>query len=93
MASQEDLIHLVRHRAQYFLDTKGVTSVGVGYYVDRQTGEETEELCIQYTVEKKVPDVDLEEGALPDFRRLSRMMKGNRCASRYSRRVTNPTLF
>ena len=60
MARQEDLIHLVRHRAQYFLDTKGVTSVGVGYYVDRQTGEETEELCIQYTVEKKVPDADLE---------------------------------
>ena len=67
MASQAELIQLVRRKAQHFLGTNGVTSVGVGYYVDKQTGQETEELCIQYTVEKKVSTECLEEEGLTEL--------------------------
>ena len=51
---QAELIQLVRRKAQRFLDTKGVTSVGVGYRIDKETGDHTNELCIQFTVEEKV---------------------------------------
>ena len=61
MANQSDLVQLVRRKAQQFLGTKGVTSVGVGYY------KETDELCIQYTVEKKVPTESLKEEGLTEL--------------------------
>ena len=59
-----DIIKLVRRKAQHFLDTKGVTSVGVGYYVNKETGKETKELCIQFTVEEKAGIENLEEKGL-----------------------------
>ena len=63
-ATEADLIKLVRRKAQHFLDTKGVTSVGVGYRVNKETGEETDELCIQFTVEEKAGIESLEEKGL-----------------------------
>ena len=67
--TEQELIKLVRRRAQRYLKTKGVTSVGVGYRIDKKTGKETNELCIQFTVEEKVePDSLAENGLekLPD---------------------------
>ena len=65
-----ELVKLLRRKAQHFLHSKGVTSVGVGYQVDKETGKETGELCIQFTVRQKVGLESLEaEGLkpLPDF--------------------------
>ena len=62
--TEADLVQLVRREAQRFLRTKGVTSVGVGYCVDKKTGNETSELCIQFTVEEKTGIESLEEKGL-----------------------------
>jgi len=55
---EEFLCQAVRDRASKYLNIPGVTSVGVGRRVVRneKTGEEEEadELCIQFTVEKKM---------------------------------------
>ena len=58
--TEADLIKLVRLKAQHYLDTKGVTSVGVGYRINKETGEETDELCVQFTVEEKASIESLE---------------------------------
>ncbi len=61
---EEGLTKLLRRQAQRFLDKPGVTSVGVGYRVT--DGKESDELCIQFTVEKKVALESLEtEGLEP----------------------------
>ena len=61
---EEGLTKLLRRQAQRFLDKPGITSVGVGYRVT--DGKESDELCIQFTVEKKVALESLEtEGLEP----------------------------
>ena len=59
---EEQLTRLLRRKAQRFLDNPGVVSVGVGYRV--QSGEATDELCIQFTVEKKLSPESLEQNGL-----------------------------
>jgi len=50
--SEEELIQLVRRKAQRYVSLPNVTSVGVG---DRlRAGERTDELTIQFTVRKKL---------------------------------------
>ena len=49
--TERDVVKLLREKAQRYLDSPGVTSVGVGYRVDGE--KETDELCIQFTVERK----------------------------------------
>ena len=55
--TEQDFVALVRKKAQRYLKTPGVTSVGVGYRERRNpdTGEieTTDELCVQFTVAKK----------------------------------------
>ena len=67
---EEFLCQAVRERATKYLTIPGVTSVGVGRRLVRndKTGEEeeTDELCIQFTVEKKLsPDVLAAEQITP----------------------------
>ena len=62
---QQALVELVRQKAQRYLKTPGVTSVGVGYRqrFNEETGqfEATEELCIQFTVAQKLTLEALQE--------------------------------
>ncbi len=50
--TEQELIRLLRKKAQPLLRTPGVTSVGVGYKI--KNGQRTDQLCIQYTVEEKL---------------------------------------
>ena len=50
--SERELVDLLRRKAQGYLRLPGVTSVGVGRKM--QNGEYTDELCIQFTVERKL---------------------------------------
>lgn len=60
---REDLyIRAVREHAKSFLRLPGITSVGVGYRI--QGGERTKELCIQYTVEEKKIEKDVNRSQL-----------------------------
>ena len=58
------LIALVRQKAQHYLKTPGVTSVGVGYRLQKNENngqvETTNELCIQFTVAMKLTRESLE---------------------------------
>ena len=55
--TEQDFVALVRHKAYRYLNSPGVTSVGVGYRQRRnektQEIEVTDELCIQFTVFQK----------------------------------------
>jgi endonuclease G len=60
--SEEELIELVRRKAQAYLRLSNVTSVGVGY---KQTGGAyTDELSVQFTVQKKLALETLEAESL-----------------------------
>ena len=67
--SERDYIALVRQKAHRHLRMPGVTSVGVGHRRIRneETGvyEETDELCIQFTVAKKLAPEILETDGIP----------------------------
>ena len=56
--SEADYIALIRQKANRYLDTPGVTSVGVGYRekstTEGQRQKATRELCIQFTVAQKL---------------------------------------
>jgi endonuclease G len=56
--SMEKLREVVQHRAEGFLQDKNITSIGIGY--KESEGKRTNELAIQFTVRKKVPDTQLE---------------------------------
>ncbi len=51
---ERKLILLLRNQAMPYLDKKNVTSVGVGYKYIEKENRYTDELCIQFTVGKKV---------------------------------------
>lgn len=51
--SEQELIDLVRRRAQAYVQLPNVTSVGVGRRLDTE-GRPTGELCIQFTVGRKL---------------------------------------
>lgn len=50
--SEEQMIAVLRRKAQKYLSTPGVTSVGVGHKI--KDGKKTDELCIQFTVAQKL---------------------------------------
>ena len=90
--SEQDLIQLVRRKAQRYLDTTGVTSVGVGYRIDRSTGMETDELCIQFTVEEKVALESLEEKGLEQLPKYFDDNHGSRVPVQVTERTYEPTV-
>lgn len=49
---EQELIQLVRQKAQAYLKLPNITSVGVGYRI--RDGKETDELAIQFTVARKL---------------------------------------
>ena len=65
---ERTLIALVRRKAQRYLKTPGVTSVGVGYRQKRneETGEieTTDDLCIQFTVAQKLTLESLQDKSI-----------------------------
>ena len=67
--SEQDLVGLARKKAQRYLNTEGVTSVGVGFRQKRneKTGqnEVTKELCIQFTVAEKLSPEALNAKNIP----------------------------
>ena len=91
--TEQELIKLVRRRAQRYLNTKGVTSVGVGYRIDKTTGEETDELCIQFTVEEKVALESLDEKGLEKLPDYIDDEYGNRVRVQVTKRVYEPTVI
>ncbi len=56
--TEQQLIGVLRSKAQQFLSTPGVTSVGVGYKI--KDGKRTDQLSIQFTVEQKLEPEALE---------------------------------
>ena len=60
--NEEKLVALLRKKGQQFLENKNVTSVGVGFKV--KDGKRTDQLCIQYTVEKKLSLEGLEAAGI-----------------------------
>src|SRR5215475_3049337 len=65
---EKELIQLLRQKAQAYLRLPNVTSVGVGYKI--KDGKQTDELAIQFTVNKKLsPEALVAERleALPQF--------------------------
>ena len=91
--TEQELIKLVRRRAQRYLNTKGVTSVGVGYRIDKATGEETDELCIQFTVEEKVALESLGEKGLEKLPDFIEDEYGNQVRVQVDKRVYEPTVI
>lgn len=63
--SVELLKSFVRGRGQAYLDQKNVTSIGIGHKV--KDGVATKELCIQFTVAKKVESSALEKLGEPEL--------------------------
>ncbi len=65
--NQQKAIEALRRHQRRLLDHPGVTSVGVGFRI--RDGKQTDELCIQCTVDRKLaPEALIEEGrtALPE---------------------------
>ncbi len=66
--TEREFVALARQKAQHYLRAPGVTSVGVGYRQKRNkdTGEieVTDELCIQFTVAKKLDTETLQNSNL-----------------------------
>ena len=91
--TEQELIKLVRRRAQRYLNTKGVTSVGVGYRIDKTTGEETDELCIQFTVEEKVALESLDEKGIEKLPDYVDDEYGNQVRVQVTKRVYEPTVI
>jgi hypothetical protein len=66
-SDQKKAVEGLRRHQRRLLDHPGVTSVGVGFRI--RNGKQTDELCIQCTVDRKLaPEALLEEGriALPE---------------------------
>lgn len=62
--TEQEMIELLRSDGQKFLSLPNVTSVGVGYKI--KGGKRTKELCIQFTVEKKISLEGIQaEGLVP----------------------------
>ena len=61
--SEEKLVALLRKKAQRFLSISNVNSVGVGYKV--KDGKTTDQLSIQYTVDRKLQPEALEAENIP----------------------------
>lgn len=59
---EEHLIHVLRKQAQRYLRLPNVTSVGVGRKI--VAGKQTDELCIQFTVSRKLAPEQLEKESL-----------------------------
>jgi hypothetical protein len=62
---EEQLIALLRKQAQRYLEAPGVTSVGVGRRV--KGGKKTNELCIQFTVERKLKPEQLRAESMAEL--------------------------
>jgi len=60
--NEEKLVGVLRKQAQKFLNRTEVTSVGVGYRV--KDGKPTDELCIQFTVDRKLAPEALEAAGM-----------------------------
>ena len=90
--TERELIDLVRDKAQRYLNTKGVTSVGVGYRTSHK-GEETDELCIQFTVEEKVGLESLAESGLVKLPDQIEDEHGNQVHVQVLKRTYEPTVI
>ena len=71
MLSEQELVTLTRRKAERYLQVPGVTSVGVAYRQtrDKETGEitNTDQLCIQFTVGRKLSPESLEAQGIPSL--------------------------
>lgn len=65
LKKEQELINLVRQKAQAYLRLPNVTSVGVGYRV--KDGKETDEMAIQFTVSRKLSPDSLAAAGLTEL--------------------------
>lgn len=56
--TEEELTQILREKAQAYLRSPNITSVGVGYKI--KGGKVTDELCIQFTVKRKLAPAGVE---------------------------------
>lgn len=60
--TEEELTQILREKAQAYLRSPNITSVGVGYKI--KGGKVTDELCIQFTVKQKLAPAGVEAEGL-----------------------------
>lgn len=60
--TEQELVKVLRQKAQAYLRLPNVTSVGVGYKI--KDGKQTDELCIQFTVKRKLKPAEVQAEGL-----------------------------